>query len=166
MAVNAGLVAAVVLAAHHPKIVLGLLLLFLGVASVARRYLDPLNLRTGLLVGGFLAGLVILASPQKWWGVAVTTLDPTWLFVGATAVTDNAALTYLGSQVPLNAAMQYALVAGSVTGGGLTVIANAPNTIGARLLCGRFADDRIRPLYLLLAAVPPTAVAAACFLLL
>ena len=45
-----------------------------------------------------------------------------------TAITDNAALTYLGSLVPgLSAEFKVALVAGAVTGGGLTVIANAPN---------------------------------------
>ncbi len=45
-----------------------------------------------------------------------------------TAITDNAALTYPGSLIDsMSVEAKYMLVAGAVTGGGLTVIANAPN---------------------------------------
>jgi len=81
-----------------------------------------------------------------------------------TAVTDNAALTYLGSLVEgLSPAFKYALVAGAVTGGGLTVIANAPNPAGFSILRGNFPDGAISPLWLLIAAVPPTLVALVAF---
>jgi hypothetical protein len=57
------------------------------------------------------------------------------MYFGATAltaITDNAALTYLGSLVEgVSDQLKYALVAGAVSGGGLTVIANAPNPAGA-----------------------------------
>jgi predicted cation transporter len=80
-----------------------------------------------------------------------------------TAITDNAALTYLGSLVPgLSDEFKYALVAGAVAGGGLTVIANAPNPAGAALLRGRFADGQIAPLGLLAGAALPTVVALLC----
>jgi hypothetical protein len=49
-----------------------------------------------------------------------------------------------------------------VVGGGLTVIANAPNPAGQSLL-GRFFDGMVSPLWLFLAALPPTLVAAAIF---
>ena len=97
-------------------------------------------------------------------------MDSTTVYYGAmalTAVADNAALTYLGSLVPnLDAGFKYALVAGAVAGGGLTVIANAPNPAGFAILRGHFEDEAIRPVGLLLAALPPTLVAALAFQLL
>jgi predicted cation transporter len=128
-------------------------------------------LREGLMVGFFLAGLVVLGGQQKWWLQALLTdMEPTVLFVGATlltAVTDNAALTYLGSLVEgATDALKYSLVAGAVTGGGLTVIANAPNPAGFAILKGSFEDGAINPLGLAVAATVPTLVAAAAFQLL
>lgn len=82
-----------------------------------------------------------------------------------TAFTDNAALTYLGSLVNgLSDPFKYALVAGAVTGGGLTVIANAPNPAGLALLRNYFEEESVSPAKLALAALPPTIIAAAAFL--
>ena len=58
---------------------------------------------------------------------------------------------------------KYMLVAGAVAGGGLTVIANAPNPAGVALLKAGFDDESIGAGGLLLGALPPTAVAAAMF---
>ena len=89
------------------------------------------------------------------------------MYYGATAltaITDNAALTYLGSLVEgLSDEFKYALVAGAVTGGGLTVIANAPNPAGYSILRGNFEDGAISALYLFIAALPPTLVAIIAF---
>ncbi len=77
---------------------------------------------------------------------------------------DNAALTYLGSLVEgLSDEFKYALVAGAVTGGGLTIIANAPNPAGAAILRKRFEDENINPLHLFLAALGPTVITIICF---
>ncbi|MGQ0798675.1 MAG: putative Na+/H+ antiporter [Pseudomarimonas sp.] len=161
----------VVVFAHHPAIFMGLFMFFLGVVQSYEHYQDRLILREGLLVAFFLAGLVVLGGMQQWW------LEPLLLgmssdavFYGATAltaITDNAALTYLGSLVEgLSPEFQYALVAGAVTGGGLTIIANAPNPAGATILKGHFEDETISPLGLLAAALPPTFVAILAFRLL
>lgn len=163
--------AAVVFFAHHPAVFMGLLLFFLGFASAYERYQDRLILREGLLVAFFLAGLVVLGGMQRWWlQPLLTGLDVNAVFWGATAltaITDNAALTYLGSLVQgLSDEFKYALVAGAVTGGGLTVIANAPNPAGFSILRAHFDDGAIHPVGLLLAALPPTLVAASAFLLL
>src|SRR5690606_25827331 len=89
-----------------------------------------------------------------------------WGSMALTAVTDNAALTYLGSLVEGTSELwRYMLVAGAVTGGGLTVIANAPNPAGFAILKGCFPDGAISPLKLLLSASVPTVVAAVFFLL-
>jgi Na+/H+ antiporter NhaD/arsenite permease-like protein len=97
-------------------------------------------------------------------------LDAFTLFLGSaalTAITDNAALTYLGAQVPgLADSAKYALVAGAVAGGGLTVIANAPNPAGYGILNPTFGEDGISPLRLLHSALPPTLIALLCFWLL
>jgi len=160
---------AIVLLAHHPVLFLGIFLLFLGVTHAYPRYQDPLILKEGLLVGFFLAGLVVLGGMQQWWlQPIVARLEPTALFFGAlglTAITDNAALTYLGSLIAgLSERAQYMLVAGAVAGGGLTVIANAPNPAGVALLRRGFNDESIGAVGLLLGASAPTCAAAILFL--
>jgi Putative Na+/H+ antiporter len=171
VAVHLLLLAGVVMLAHHPVAFLALFLLFLGVAQAYGRYQNPLILKEALLVGFFLAGLVVLGGMQRWWlQPIVSGLEPLALFFGAlglTAVTDNAALTYLGSLIAdIPDASKVMLVAGAVAGGGLTVIANAPNPAGVALLKHGFEDGSIGAGGLLLGALGPTAVAAAAFLLL
>lgn len=170
IAIHIAFLVAIVLAAHHTPIFMGLLLLFVGFAHAYSRHQNPLMIREGLMVGFFLAGLVVLGGLQKWWlQDLLGGLSPTVLYWGSaalTAVTDNAALTYLGSLVEgTTEGWRYMLVAGAVTGGGLTVIANAPNPAGFAILKGTFPDGAISPLKLLGAALPPTLVAALFFLL-
>ena len=159
--------ALVVFNAHHMVVFLGIFLFFLGIVDVTMEHQDRLQLREALLVGFFLAGLVTLGGFQKWWlQPLLTQLDSLPLFLGATgltAITDNAALTYLGSLVDgLKDADKYALVAGAVAGGGLTVIANAPNPAGFGILKSSFGDEGISPIGLLTGALAPTAVVMVC----
>ena len=165
---NVLLLAAVVFTNHHPEAFMGLFLLFLGLAEAYRRHHDRLLLREGLMVAFFLAGLVVLGGQQQWWLQDVLSrLDETALFYGATAltaITDNAALTYLGSLVEgVSQEYQYSLVAGAVAGGGLTVIANAPNPAGFAILKDNFDDQSISALGLFGAALLPTGVVVLCF---
>jgi Na+/H+ antiporter NhaD/arsenite permease-like protein len=169
VAVHLGLLAGVILLAHHPVAFLGLFLMFLGFSQAYERYQSPLILKEALLVGFFLAGLVVLGGVQSWWlQPIVSSLQPLALFLGSlglTAVTDNAALTYLGSQiVGIADESKYMLVAGAVAGGGLTIIANAPNPAGVALLRRGFADESVGAGGLLLGAAAPTLVAALVFL--
>lgn len=159
--------------AHHPDVFFGVFMIFLGLVTATREYQDALKLREGLLVGFFLAGLVTLGSLQSWWlKPLITGLDGSTLYFGATgltAITDNAALTYLGSLVDgISTDLQYALVAGAVTGGGLTVIANAPNPAGVGILQSAkvFEGEGISPLGLFVNALLPTGVAVLFFWLL
>ena len=161
--------ALVVLLAHHPVLFLGLFMFFLGYTQAYNKHQSPLLLKEGLLVGFFLAGLVLLGGMQQWWlQPIVSNLQPLALFFGAvglTAITDNAALTYLGSLITgLSDTSKYMLVAGAVAGGGLTVIANAPNPAGAALLRKGFQDESISALGLLLGAALPTVLACLLFL--
>lgn len=160
--------AAIVLTAHHTVVFLFVFLFFLGLVTVTREFQGELKLKEGLLVGFFLAGLVIMGGHQAWWIQKIlTSLGTTSLYLGAaalTAVTDNAALTYLGAQVQgLEDLAKYALVAGAVVGGGLTVIANAPNPAGYGILNPNFGDEGISALELLKAALLPTLIALIFF---
>jgi hypothetical protein len=170
MGVHVLFLVGVVLASHHIHIFMALLVLFIGYTQAYPQHQSRLLLREGLMVGFFLAGLVVLGGLQQWWlQDLLAGLSPYVLYFGATgltAITDNAALTYLGSLVEGTGELwRYMLVAGSVTGGGLTVIANAPNPAGFSILKGCFSDGTIAPLKLLGAAAVPTLVAVIMFLL-
>jgi Na+/H+ antiporter NhaD/arsenite permease-like protein len=124
-----------------------------------------------LLVAFFLGGLVVLGGLQQWWlQPLVRAMDAHTLYVGATGLTaimDNAAITYLGSLIEgLTPEAKYLLVAGAVTGGGLTVIANAPNPAGLAIVRKGFSDEAVSPVWLLIAAIPPTCTASLAFLFL
>jgi hypothetical protein len=164
-------VVGIVAFAHHASVFMGLFLMFTGFATAYPKFQDRLILREGLLVAFFLSGLVVLGGQQQWWlEPLLRSMDSTTVYFGATAltaVTDNAALTYLGSLVTgLSDEFKHALVAGAVTGGGLTVIANAPNPAGFAILRGHFEDHAIHPVGLFVAALPATAIAVLAFRLL
>ncbi len=163
-----GILALIVATAHHVSVFAPLFLFFLGLSTVTKEYQSELKLREGLLVSFFLGGLVVLGGPQRWWlEPLLGQLDSITLYLGAvglTAFTDNAALTFLGAQVPnLSDASKYALVAGSVVGGGLTLIANAPNPAGFGILNASFGKEGISPLRLFLSALLPTLIALILF---
>lgn len=163
--------ALVVYFGHYPPFFMSLFLLFLGVTYAYQQYQDRLMLREGLLVAFFLGGLVILGGQQAWWlKDIIQSLTNAQAFFGAIglgAFTDNAAITYLGSLIDgLSDEFKYYLVAGAVTGGGLTVIANAPNPAGVAILKNHFEDGAVDPRYLFLGAIFPTIVASICFIIL
>lgn len=158
----------VVFFAHHSVIFLGLFIFFLGFTAAYKEHQSPLILREGLMVGFFLAGLVCLGGLQQWWlQPTLQGLEPAplyYLATALTAVTDNAALTYLASLVEgVSDEFKYAVVSGAVTGGGLTVIANAPNPAGMSLLKSFFKDGHVSALFLFLAALLPTVIAIIAF---
>lgn len=163
---------------HHPALFIGGFLIFIAFTIATDHHQYAVALKGPLLVGFFLAGLVTHGGLQGWWIAPVlSSLGEFPLFIGATVLTafnDNAAITYLASQVPAfdqhlaadqarAIALQYAVVAGAVCGGGLTVIANAPNPAGQSILSRYFARG-VSPLKLLIAALFPTLVMCAIFL--
>ncbi len=159
---------AVIVFAHHAEMYLGIFIFYLAFVQAYPAYQDRLIMREAFLVAFFLAGLVVLGGQQQWWlQPLLLKMSATQVYYGATlltAVTDNAALTYLGSLVDgLSAEFKYSLVAGAVTGGGLTIVANAPNPAGFSILKDHLTDNAINPLGLLVAAFPPTLVTLAAF---
>lgn len=156
--------------AHHPALFVGGFLFYLAFAQATAHHQDRVELKSPLLVGFFLAGLVIHGGLQGWWIQPVLgRLNEVPLFFGATILTafnDNALITYLATLVPnFSEELKFAVVAGAVTGGGLTVIANAPNPAGQSIL-QRFFPEGISPLGLLLGALTPTAIVAFSFMVL
>lgn len=159
-----------VLNAHHPTLFIGGFLFFLGFSKATIHHQNRSSLRNPLMVGFFLSGLVIHGGLQGWWlAPLLGHLSEVPLMIGSTILTsfnDNAAITYLSSMVPnLSASMKYAVMAGAVTGGGLTVIANAPNPAGQSILSHYFGNG-IAPLYLVASAIVPTVVVGLSFMLL
>ena len=157
-----------ILTAHHaPLFILGMLF-FLGFAQVTEDYQNRIDLKPAMLVGFFLAGLVIHGGVQGWWIAPILgNLGETSLMAAATVLTafnDNAAITYLATLVPgFSDAMKYAVVAGAVAGGGLTIIANAPNPAGISLLKQHF-ENGVSAAGLLRAAIVPTVIVFVIFL--
>jgi hypothetical protein len=155
---------------HYPHLFVPGLLFFLGFAQVTGPYQNRIDLKPPLLVGFFIGGLVIHGGVQGWWLQPVLgSLAEIPLMVGATILTafnDNAAITFLSTLVPgFTDELKYAVLAGAVTGGGLTVIANAPNPAGQSIL-KKYFDNGVSPLGLLKGAILPTCVLFLCFLLL
>jgi len=153
---------------HYPPLFIGGFLFFLAFSQATAHHQTKINLRGPILVGFFLGGLVIHGGLQGWWLAPIISSLGEWpLFLGSTILTsfnDNAAITFLASQVDgLSPALKYAVLAGAVTGGGLTVIANAPNPAGQALL-GRFFGEGVSPLKLALAALVPTIIVALCMM--
>lgn len=153
---------------HHSVVFMSIFLFYLGFTAVTEEYQEAVNLKGPLLVAFFLGGLVVLGGMQGWWlEQALSQQGAISLYAGSillTAVTDNSAITYLGSQVTgLSEISKYFLVAGSVVGGGLTVIANAPNPAGYSILNSSFGSNGISAVKLLKSAWGPTLVAALAF---
>jgi hypothetical protein len=153
----------------HPALFVPGLLFYLAFAQVTSPYQNNIELRSPLLVGFFLGGLLIHGGVQAWWIEPVLgSLAEVPLMLAATIMTsfnDNAAITYLATLIPgITDGMKYAVVSGAVAGGGLTVIANAPNPAGQALLKG-FFENGVSPAKLLLAAMGPTAIVWLIFLL-
>ncbi len=159
-----------VYAAHEPVLFVGGFLFFLAFIMATRHHQNAVSMKSPMLVGFFLAGLVIHGGCQGWWiAPIIQTLSDDALMFGATVLTafnDNAAITYLASQVEgISFSAKHAVVAGAVTGGGLTVIANAPNPAGQSIL-SKYFDGGVSPLKLFLAALTPTIIVYACFVFL
>jgi predicted cation transporter len=153
---------------HQPPHLFILLSLFILFTRFTAKYQNKLQFYEGCVMGCFLFSLIILGKHQRWWlEPLLKRLDHLPLFlgtIGLTGFTDNAALTYLGTQIPdLPEYSRYLLVAGAVTGGGLTLIANAPNLIGHDILKSSFDAGSMRPISLFLHALIPTIIAGICF---
>lgn len=154
--------------AHHPPLFIPGILFFLGFAQVTRPFQNRIDLKPAMLVGFFLGGLVIHGGLQAWWIEPILgNLSEIPLMIGATILTafnDNAAITFLSTLVPsLTANLKYAVVAGAVAGGGLTIIANAPNPAGVSMLKTYF-NDEVSPGLLFLGALAPTVVVWVIFM--
>ncbi len=159
-----------VFTAHYPQLFIPGFFIFLGFHMATAHHQNGINLRQPLLVGAFLAGLVVHGGLQAWWIAPVLgNLGELTIMLGATVLTafnDNAAIAYLSTMVPtLTDSMKYAVVAGAVTGGGLTVIANAPNPAGISILRGHFKYG-VSPAKLALGALIPTIILGCSFMLL
>ncbi|HYC70469.1 MAG TPA: putative Na+/H+ antiporter [Opitutaceae bacterium] len=155
---------------HHPALFIGGFLFYLAFAQATAHHQSRVELRGPLLVGFFLAGLVIHGGLQAWWIQPVLgSLGEIPLYAGATILTafnDNAAITYLATLVPgFSEELKFAVVAGAVTGGGLTVIANAPNPAGQSILQKHFPDG-VSPVGLFLGALVPTLAVVVAFMVL
>ncbi len=156
--------------AHYQDLFILGFLFFIGFAQVTSQYQNRIQLRPAMLVGFFLAGLVAHGGLQAWWIAPVLgSLSEGTLMFGATVLTafnDNAAITYLSTLVPgFTDSLKYAVVAGAVAGGGLTIIANAPNPAGQALLKQHF-NGSVAPAKLLVGALIPTTIVWLSFALL
>ena len=155
---------------HHAQLFVFGMLLFLGFAEITRPYQNTVRLRSAMLVGFFLAGLVIHGGVQAWWIAPVLgSLSELPLMVvaaGLSAFNDNAAITYLSTLVPdFSESLKYAVLSGAVAGGGLTIIANAPNPAGMSLLKHHFGGA-LSPAALLAWVIGPTLIMGTLFALL
>jgi hypothetical protein len=167
-AVHVAFMAWTIINAHYPALFIAGLLFFLGFAKVTKPFQNRIDLKPALLVGFFLGGLVVHGGVQGWWIAPVLgNLAEIPLMLGATILTafnDNAAITFLSTLVPnFTDALKYAVVAGAVAGGGLTVIANAPNPAGLSILKKYFGNE-VSPAGIVKFALLPTIIMLLLFI--
>ena len=153
--------------AHEPVLLIAGLLFFLGFYQVTGFYQNRLDFKPALLVAFFLSGLMIHGTLQAWWiGPLLGSLNTTGLNIASillSSFNDNASIAYLGTLVSdMNPSLKYALFTGAITGGGLTIIANAPNAVGRSILKSYFPDN-ISSVKLFCYALPPTVISAIIF---
>jgi len=163
-------IAWIVFNAHHPVVFVATFLFFLGFLEATQTYQNRLDLKGPLLIGLFLAGLVVHGGLQSWWlepllgDVGKTQTFFTAIFL--TSFNDNAAVTYLASLLPdFSVNLRLAVLSGAMVGGGLTVMANAPNPTAFNLLARYFPGQRIGHFRFFLYAVPLMLVAVCFFLI-
>lgn len=153
---------------HYPILFLGLFLFFIGFVTATKEFQNALNLKGPLLVAFFIAGLIVIGGPQEWWlNKIINSFNSIKLFFGSiffTAITDNAALTYLGSLIPnLESQSKLVLVKGSIIGGGLTIIANSPNPLGFGILKTAFENETLSSIKLFYYSIPLTIITILIF---
>lgn len=169
--INIFFLAWIVVHANYPVIFVASFLLFLGFHHATHVYQGSLDLKPAILVGYFLAGLLIHGTLQAWWispFLSRVTSEESLMLLSMvlTAFNDNAEITFLASLMPnFDEALKYAIVSGAVAGGGLTLIANAPNLTGQSIL-GRYFYPGISAWRLCLGALIPALTIALCFYLL
>ena len=153
-------IAWIVIISHYTAIFVASFFFFIGFHQATRAHQYPIRLVRPMLVGLFLAGLVIHGGLQGWWVVNLLHGKSPIFVMGMaillTGFNDNTAISYLSSLVPgWGDAFKYAVFTGVIAGGGLTVIANAPNPAGYTILQRHF-NGGIKPLKLFLMASIPT----------
>ncbi len=159
----------IIVHAHYPQLFIPVLLFFLGFMVVSSPYQNRIDLVSPLLVGFFLGGLVVHGGVQGWWIAPVlgslTEVPLMFISTVLTSFNDNAAITYLSTLVPgFTDELKYAVMSGAVAGGGLTVIANAPNPAGQSILKKYFAHG-VSAGKLLKASITPTIIVWLIFLI-
>ncbi|AGH95642.1 putative Na+/H+ antiporter [Pseudobdellovibrio exovorus] len=157
-----------VMSVHHPTFVIGLFMFFLGFYDITRDKQSEVRIEESMLVGFFLAGLVTLTAKQGWWLKPILqSIENLALYVGTlilSPITDNAAMTSLAAQVSgLSDQSKYLIVAAAIVGGGMTIIANAPNPAGLSLLKDHMPGKSLSAGKLLMGALTPTIITALLF---
>lgn len=160
-------IAWVVIVSHYPAVFIASFLFFVGFHQATYDHQYPIRLAHPMLVGLFLAGLVIHGGLQGWWVVNILhglkPLAVMGVAMSLTAFNDNTAISYLAALIPnWGEIYEYAIFTGVIAGGGLTVIANAPNPAGYAILKHHFHGG-IKPVKLFLAALIPTLILYAAF---
>lgn len=150
---------------HYPTRMLLILILFWIYCKNTKKYNTTIDYKTPLLTSCFLFGLMIHGNLQQWWIKNILSFNSRIIIflisMVLTTFNDNAAVTFLASKIPIfinNKKLQNAVVAGAINGGGLTIIANAPNTAGKKILESNLNKKHLSPIKLFIFSCIPTLI--------
>ncbi|NGX60669.1 MAG: hypothetical protein K940chlam9_00136 [Chlamydiae bacterium] len=157
----------IVVTGENAPLFMGIFILFLGFWRATTFFQGALHLQSAILIGFFFASLILHGELQGWWITPLlqrlshfAALEVSYLL---SAFVDNAVVSYLTLEVPgLDEMKKYLLVAGAMSAGALTVIANAPNPIGHAILRRSFPGP-ISFLYLFFSALTPSLIYLSLF---
>lgn len=166
--IHYGFIVWTVFNSHHPVLFLGGYLILIGFVLATVPYQNSINVRSPLLIGMFLAGLIIHGGLQGWWIVPLLSqLNDVELFGTSFVLSmfnDNAGVSFLSSLIPnISESAKKLILSGALTAGGMTILANAPNPTAFTLLKSDF-DKGISHFYVFLAALLPSIIAVIMFL--
>jgi hypothetical protein len=157
----------IVITGETPPLFLGVFLIFLAFWKATSFYQTPLHLQSAVLIGFFFASLIIHGELQAWWIIPLMqNLNHFGAMVASfilSAFVDNAIVSYITLDLPqYDDLKHYLVIAGAMSAGALTVIANAPNPVGHAILRPSF-KGKISFFALFLGAIIPSLIYLSLF---
>lgn len=161
-------VAAIMSVRSVPLLMIGILILYLGLHQFTIFYQNSIRVTKVCCVGLFYAGLLILGGLQEWWMLVIMhrMSDFGYMFTSyiLSMFLDNVLVNYLVHNLSVATdCFLYLVIAGCMSAGGVTILANAPNIVGYLIIKPFFPTSPVSLGRLFVFALGPSLIALMTF---